>query len=208
MAPAMPSKKRHNWHRETRCLKDNCKSKCACILEASESTRMRMEGILHQIMRTILQEEGTIHCIITICAEIDSCASSNESSRSEGGSGQRMEKLAQTRTHTHTHTPTHPHTHTPTHPHTYPPTHPHTHPHTNTHTTPTPTPTQHTHTPTHPHNTPTQHTHRTHRHNTPTQHTHATHPRKHPHNHPPQPPPQPPSGSTRFVSPFFACGLW
>ena len=47
MAPAMPCKtcKKSN-HGETRSKTDDFKSKFACILEASESTRMRMEESL------------------------------------------------------------------------------------------------------------------------------------------------------------------
>ena len=47
MAPAMPCKTcKKNKHGETRCKTDDFKSKFACILEASESTRMRMEESL------------------------------------------------------------------------------------------------------------------------------------------------------------------
>ena len=43
------------------------KIKLACILEASEPTRMRMgESLYQNIMRTILQEKVTIHCSTTI----------------------------------------------------------------------------------------------------------------------------------------------
>ena len=67
MAPAMPCKTcKKSKHGETRCKTNDFKSKFACILEASESTRMRMEESLKNIMRTILQEEGTIHYNITI----------------------------------------------------------------------------------------------------------------------------------------------
>ena len=45
-AQAMLCKKTNNWHGETCCIKYNSKSKFACIFEASESTRMRMEGVL------------------------------------------------------------------------------------------------------------------------------------------------------------------
>ena len=38
--------RRYRWHGGTRCRKDDRKSKFACILEAIESTRMRMEGFL------------------------------------------------------------------------------------------------------------------------------------------------------------------
>ena len=44
MAPAMPCKtSRKSIHGETRGKTDDFKSKLACILEASESTRLRME---------------------------------------------------------------------------------------------------------------------------------------------------------------------
>ena len=47
MAPAMPCKTcKKNKHGETRSKTDDFKSKFACILEASESTRMRMEESL------------------------------------------------------------------------------------------------------------------------------------------------------------------
>ena len=59
MAPAMLCKTcKENKHGETRSKTNDFKSKFACILEASESTRMRMEGSKYyqNIMRTILQE--------------------------------------------------------------------------------------------------------------------------------------------------------
>ena len=47
MAPAMPCKTfKKNKHGETRSKTNDFKSKIACILEASESTRMRMEETL------------------------------------------------------------------------------------------------------------------------------------------------------------------
>ena len=47
MAPAMPCKTcKKNKHGETRSKTNDFKSKCACILEASESTRLRMEESL------------------------------------------------------------------------------------------------------------------------------------------------------------------
>ena len=56
-----------NKHGETRSKTNDFKSKFPCILDASESTRMRMEESLYRnIMRTILQEKVTIHCNITI----------------------------------------------------------------------------------------------------------------------------------------------
>ena len=64
IAPAMPCK----------ILKNNCgsgasnkiKTRLACILEAGESTRLRMGESLPIIMNTILQEKETIHCSIII----------------------------------------------------------------------------------------------------------------------------------------------
>ena len=47
MAPAMPYKtSKKSKHGETRGKTNDFKSKCACILEASESTRLRMEESL------------------------------------------------------------------------------------------------------------------------------------------------------------------
>ena len=47
MAPAMPCKtSKKSKHRETRGTTNEFKSKLACILEASESTRLRMEESL------------------------------------------------------------------------------------------------------------------------------------------------------------------
>ena len=64
MAPAMPCKTcKKSKHGETRGKTNEFKSKLACILEASESSRMRME---ESLPRTILQEKETIHCNITI----------------------------------------------------------------------------------------------------------------------------------------------
>ena len=56
MAPAMPCKTcKKNKHGESRTKTTDFKSKLACLLEASESTRL-----------LILQEKGTIHCNILI----------------------------------------------------------------------------------------------------------------------------------------------
>ena len=63
-------------------MKKNCgdgenpiKSRLACILEAGESTRLRMgESHCRLIMKTILQEKETIHCSITIwCTNLFQC---------------------------------------------------------------------------------------------------------------------------------------
>ena len=67
MAPAMPCKTSKTCkHGVTRGKNNEIKSKLACILEASESTGLRMEDSLPNIMRTILQEKGRIHHNIAI----------------------------------------------------------------------------------------------------------------------------------------------
>ena len=67
MAPAMPCKtSKNSQHGVTRGKSNEIKSKLACILEASESTRLRLEESLPNIMTTILQEKVTIHYNITI----------------------------------------------------------------------------------------------------------------------------------------------
>ena len=48
MAPAMPCKTSKRKHGETRGKSNDFKSKLACILEASDSTRMRMEESLQK----------------------------------------------------------------------------------------------------------------------------------------------------------------
>ena len=48
MPAAMPCKIRREEYRETCSVSDNCKTNYACIIEADESTRKRMEGTLHK----------------------------------------------------------------------------------------------------------------------------------------------------------------
>ena len=55
----MLCKKTINWHGESLCTKDNSKSKFACILEASESTRMRKERILPKIHEDQISGKGS-----------------------------------------------------------------------------------------------------------------------------------------------------
>ena len=65
VAPAMPCKiMKENCES---CTSNKIKTRVACILEADESTRLRM-GFSHYqiIMKTILQEKETIHYSITI----------------------------------------------------------------------------------------------------------------------------------------------
>ena len=64
VAPALPCKimKKNCWSGGS----NNIKTKLACILEADESTRLRMGEYRRPIMKTILQEKETILCSITI----------------------------------------------------------------------------------------------------------------------------------------------
>ena len=67
MAPAMPCKTcKKNKHGETRGKTNEFKSKFACILEASESTRVRMEESLAKYHEDHVAGKGTIHYNITI----------------------------------------------------------------------------------------------------------------------------------------------
>ena len=67
MEPAMPCKTcKKSMHGETRSKTHDYKSKFACILEASESTRLRMEESLPNYHEDVLPEKGTIHYSITI----------------------------------------------------------------------------------------------------------------------------------------------
>ena len=62
MAPAMPCKtSKKSKHGETRGKTNDFKSKLACIMEATESTRMRMEESLPNYH----EEMGTIHFNVT-----------------------------------------------------------------------------------------------------------------------------------------------
>ena len=67
MAPAMPCETRKkSKNGETRSKTNDFKSKFACILEASESTRMSMEESLPKYHEDHIAGKGTIHYNITI----------------------------------------------------------------------------------------------------------------------------------------------
>ena len=67
VAPAMPCKTfKKSKHGETRSKTNDFKFKFACILEASESTRMRMEESLPKHHEDNIAGKGTIHNNITI----------------------------------------------------------------------------------------------------------------------------------------------
>ena len=88
MAPAVPCKTcKKSKHGETRSKTNDFKSKFACILEASDSTRMPMEESLpkyHDVGKgdNSLQHYNLVHNF--------SYASSNEDARSKSSSGKRM----------------------------------------------------------------------------------------------------------------------
>ena len=66
MTPAMPCKAcKKTKHGETRTKTNGFKSKFACILEASEPTRMRMEGTLSNYHEDHIAGKETIHYNIT-----------------------------------------------------------------------------------------------------------------------------------------------
>ena len=94
MAPAMPCKTcKKNKHGETRSKTNDFKSKFACILEASESTRMRMEEPLPNYHEDHTAGKGVqFTTTLQFGTQIYSFASSNEDTRSKSSSGQRMGK--------------------------------------------------------------------------------------------------------------------
>ena len=90
MAPAMLCKTcKKNKHGETRCKTDDFKF--ACILEAGESTRMRMGESppkYHEDHTAGKGDNSLPHW--QFGAQICSCSSSNEDTRSKSSSGQGM----------------------------------------------------------------------------------------------------------------------
>ena len=89
MAPAMPCKIcKKNKLGETRSKTNDFKSKFACILEASESTRMRMEESLPKYHEgPYRRKRGQFTTALHFGTQIYSCASSNEDTRSKSSSG-------------------------------------------------------------------------------------------------------------------------
>ena len=64
LCPARQARK--SKHGETRGKTHDCKSKFACVSEASESTRLRMEESLPNYHEDHIAGKGTMHCNITI----------------------------------------------------------------------------------------------------------------------------------------------
>ena len=85
MAPAMLCKtSKNSQHGATRGKSNEIKSKLVCILEVSESTRLRMEESLPNHHEDHIAEKGAS---LLFGTHIYFCASSHEDSRSKGSSG-------------------------------------------------------------------------------------------------------------------------
>ena len=91
VAPAMPCKTcKKSKHGET-SKTDDFKSKFSCILDASESTRMRMEECLPNFHEDhIAGRARQFTAALQFGTQIYSYASSNEDTRSKSSSGERM----------------------------------------------------------------------------------------------------------------------
>ena len=91
MPAAMPRRTRREEYMETCSVLDNRQTKYACIVEADESTRKRMEGTLHKDHEDHIAGKGInslshynlVHKFIPML---------NENARRESSSGQRMGK--------------------------------------------------------------------------------------------------------------------
>ena len=95
MAPAVPCKTSKKCkHGETRGKSNEIKSKLACILEASESTRLRMEESLPNHHEDHIAGKGIqFTAALQFGTQIYSYAPSHENSSSKGSSEQGMGKL-------------------------------------------------------------------------------------------------------------------
>ena len=79
MPAAMFCKTRREKYREPCSVEKKCKTKYACIVEADESTRKRMEGSHHE--DHIAGKGVKFIESFQSCTQIYSCASSNETTR-------------------------------------------------------------------------------------------------------------------------------
>ena len=93
-APAMPCKKTNSRHGEIRGKTDDFKSKFACILEASESTRLRMEESLPNHHEDHIAGKGahSLHHYILVHKFIP-MPQAMKIPCSKGSSGQEMAKI-------------------------------------------------------------------------------------------------------------------
>ena len=81
-------------HGQTRGKTNEIKSKLACILEASESARLREgESLPNHHEDHVAGKGGQLTATLYFCTQIYSYASSHEDSRSQSSGGQGMGKL-------------------------------------------------------------------------------------------------------------------
>ena len=95
MPAAMPCKTQGICRGETCSSIGKHKTICACIVEADESIRIRLEGVLHRYHEDHIAAKGTkewIHWAITTWNISFSDASSIKNTRCKGSSGLRMRK--------------------------------------------------------------------------------------------------------------------
>ena len=94
VAPAIPCK--NNQNLVNRGESNEIKSKFACILEASGSTRLRMGESYQTTMKTILQVKETIHCSTKkLVHKFTPMPRAMKNSCSKGRSGQGMGKIGE-----------------------------------------------------------------------------------------------------------------
>ena len=94
MPAAMPSKIPIKNSGETHGSSGKRKTKYACVDDADESTRPRLEGAVHKHHQDHVTEKGMNSMNLS---QIHSDASSNENSRCKGSSGKRIGKLVKIR---------------------------------------------------------------------------------------------------------------
>ena len=97
VAPAMPCKiSKNNQNCGNGDKSNKAKSKLACILEASESTRLRMgESLPNQHEEDIAGKRRQFTAALQFGSQIYSYAPSHENPRSKGSSGQGMGKIGE-----------------------------------------------------------------------------------------------------------------
>ena len=92
-APVMSCKRTKSKHGVTRSKNDDHKKKLACISEADESKRMRMEGITPRIHKDhIAGQRCQFTASLQFFTQFNSDASSDANTGSKRSSGQKMKK--------------------------------------------------------------------------------------------------------------------
>ena len=90
MPAAMPCKTTGRGYRETCSAPGICKRKYACIVEADEFSRKRMEGTPHKDHEDHIAGKGINSLYLSNIVHKISYVSSNENTRSTSSSGKRM----------------------------------------------------------------------------------------------------------------------